>query len=143
MIGLEKLNQMKNKPFLYHGKEIVVLGYCENTGEDGDQVEIYLNDGTTIEWNICDLLIKLNRFKPITNTVVVLANERLNQVSTINPAIINDLSKTILDEINLVKQDPSRVAQSKQIFQGVSVLTNLAKTEIEYRKYLDNQDKKR
>lgn len=87
--------------------------------------------------------MKLERFKPISNRVIVLANERLNQVSTINPTVIGSLSQTILAEIEAVKANPSWVAQSKQIFQGVSVLTNLAKAELDYRKYINSQDKRK
>lgn len=142
MTVLDRLESMRNKAFLYQGQEVVILNYAENTGDDGDQIEIYLNNGKTLEWAMTDLILKIDRFKPISNTVIILANERMNQVSTINPSVINDLSKTLLAEIEAVKADPSRVAQSKQIFQGINTLTNLAKTELEYRKYIDSQDKK-
>lgn len=33
------------------------------------------------------------------------------------------------------------VAQAKQVFQGVNTLVNLAKTELEYRKYMNEFDK--
>lgn len=143
MTAIERLQGMVNKAFMYNNQEVVILGCCTNTGDNGEEVEIYLNNGKTLEWNISDLVIKLDRFRPISNTVIILANERMNQVSTINPDVINNLSKTILAEIEAVKADPGRVAQSKQIFQGVSVLTNLAKTELDYRKYIDSQDKNR
>jgi hypothetical protein len=34
------------------------------------------------------------------------------------------------------------VSQAKQVFQGVNTLVNLAKTELEYRKYLNELEKK-
>lgn len=43
----------------------------------------------------------------------------------------------ILNQIKQVKDNPAAVPQAKQIFQGVNTLINLAKTELEYRKYLD------
>lgn len=43
MNTLERLQGMVNKPYLYRNEEVVVLGYCEGTGDDGDEVEIYLN----------------------------------------------------------------------------------------------------
>lgn len=134
---LEVLKGMVNKAFLYKNEEVVILGYCEGTGENGDEVEIYLNNGKTLEYTIYDLKIKLARFRPISNTVIVLANERLNQVSTVNPTVIQDMRDIILDQIKQVKDDPDAVAQAKQVFQGVNTLINLAKTELEYRKYLD------
>lgn len=138
--AIDRLKEMVNKAFLYQNEEVVILGYCDGTGDDGTEVEIYLNNGKTLVFSAFDLLTKLNRFRPITNTVVVLANERLNKVSTVNPTILQDLRDLVLGQIKDVKDDPSKVNQAKQIFQGVNTLINLAKTELEYRKYLDNSD---
>lgn len=46
----------------------------------------------------------------------------------------------VLQQIKDVKEDPNKVNQAKQVFQGVNTLINLAKTELEYRKYLDTTD---
>ena len=48
MNALEKLRSMVNKPFLYNNEEVVILGYCDGTGDDGDEIEIYLNNGKTL-----------------------------------------------------------------------------------------------
>lgn len=138
--AINRLKEMVNKAFLYQNEEVVVLGYCDGTGDDGTEVEVYLNNGKTLVFSAFDLLTKLNRFRPITNTVVVLANERLNKVSTVNPTILKDLRDLVLGLIKEVKDDPSKVNQAKQVFQGVNTVINLAKTELEYRKYLDNSD---
>lgn len=138
--AIDRLKEMVNKAFLYQNEEVVVLGYCDGTGDDGTEVEVYLNNGKTLVFSAFDLLTKLNRFRPITNTVVVLANERLNKVSTVNPTILQDLRNLVLQQIKDVKDDPSKVNQAKQVFQGVNTVINLAKTELEYRKYLDNSD---
>ena len=137
MDGIDKLKGMVNKPFLYKNEEVVIIGYCDGTGDDGDEIKIYLNNGKTIVWPVYDLVMKLPRFRPITNTVVVLANERLNKVSTVNPTVLQDLRETVLEQIKAVKEDPGKVSQAKQVFQGVNTLINLAKTELEYRKYID------
>ena len=137
MDGIDKLKEMVNKPFLYKNEEVVIIGYCDGTGDDGDEIEIYLNNGKTIVWPVYDLVMKLPRFLLITNTVVVLANERLNKVSTVNPTVLQDLRETVLGQIKAVKEDPGKVSQAKQVFQGVNTLINLAKTELEYRKYID------
>lgn len=138
--AIDTLKGMVNKSFLYQNEEVVVLGYCDGVGDDGTEIEIYLNNGKTLVFSAFDLLSKLNRFRPISNTVVILANERLNKVSTINPTILNDLRDLVLQQIKDVKEDPSRVNQAKQVFQGVNTVINLAKTELEYRKYLDTTD---
>lgn len=39
MNTLERLQGMVNKPYLYRNEEVVVLGYCEGTGDDGDEVK--------------------------------------------------------------------------------------------------------
>lgn len=85
MNTLERLQGMVNKPYLYRNEEVVVLGYCEGTGDDGDEVEIYLNNGKTLVFNYINLPAKLEQFKPVTTQVIVLANKRLDAVSTVNP----------------------------------------------------------
>jgi len=138
-MGLEKLKEMVNKPFLYKNEEVVIIGFCDGVGEDGTDVEIYLNNGKTLEYNLFDLDIKLARFRSISNTVIVLANNRLNSLSTVNPTVIKDLRDIVLDQIQKVKNDPAAVNQAKQVFQGVNTIVNLAKTELEYRQYIDKQ----
>ena len=139
MSQIDKLKNMVGKPFLYQNEEVVVLNYCDNVGDDGDEVEIYLNNGKTLVFNQNDLIFKLNRFRPITTSVIVLSDNRLNQVSALNPTILKDLRDLVLDQIRTLKSDPSSINQAKQVFQGVNTLTNLAKTEIEYRKYLEGR----
>ncbi|MDR1715283.1 MAG: hypothetical protein LBS20_05520 [Prevotella sp.] len=143
MEQIEKLKSMVNKPFLYNNQEVVIIGFADYVGENGDDCEIYLNIGRTIEWKMSDLITNLSRFRPISNTVIVLAEERMNQVSTVNPTVIGNMRDIILDQINKVKADPSSatINQSKQVFQGVNTLVNLAKTEMEYRKFIRDSDK--
>lgn len=141
MTTLERLKDMVGKAFLYKNEEVVVLNYCEGTGDDGDEVEIYLNNGTTLVFNYINLPSKLEKFKPVSTQVIVLANKRLDSVSTVNPTIIQQLRDTVMQQIEAVKKDPSAVAQAKQVFQGVNTLVNLAKTELEYRKYINGIDK--
>lgn len=141
MSALDRLKEMVGKPFLYKNEEVVILNYCEGTGDDGDEVEIYLNNGTTLVFNYINLPTKLEKFKPVSTQVIVLANKRLDSVSTVNPTIIQQLRDTVMQQIDAVKKDPSAVAQAKQVFQGVNTLVNLAKTELEYRKYINGIDK--
>lgn len=140
MNTLERLQGMVNKPYLYRNEEVVVLGYCEGTGDDGDEVEIYLNNGKTLVFNYINLPAKLEQFKPVTTQVIVLANKRLDAVSTVNPSIIQKLRDTVLQQIENVKSSPEHVSQAKQVFQGVNTLINLAKTELEYRKFVNGME---
>ncbi len=140
MNTLERLQGMVNKPYLYRNEEVVVLGYCDGTGDDGDEVEIYLNNGKTLVFNYINLPAKLEQFKPVTAQVIVLANKRLDAVSTVNPGIIQKLRDTVLQQIENVKSSPEHVSQAKQVFQGVNTLINLAKTELEYRKFVNGME---
>ena len=110
MNTLERLQGMVNKPYLYRNEEVVVLGYCEGTGDDGDEVEIYLNNGKTLVFNYINLPAKLEQFKPVTTQVIVLANKRLDAVSTVNPGIIQRLRDTVLQQIENVKSSPEHVS---------------------------------
>lgn len=141
MSALDRLKGMVGKPYLYKNDEVVILNYCEGTGDDGDEVEIYLNNGKTLVFNYINLPSKLDKFKPVAAQVIVLANKRLDSVSTVNPTIIQQLRDTVMQQIEAVKKDPSAVNQAKQVFQGVNTLVNLAKTELEYRKYMNELDK--
>jgi len=140
MNALERLETMVNKPFLYRHEEVVILGICPGTGDDGDEVEIYLNNGKTLVFNYINLPAKIEQFKPISAQVIVLANNKLDSVSTVNPSIIQQLRDTVLQQIEAVKHNPEAVGQAKQVFQGVNTLINLAKTELEYRKFITNTD---
>lgn len=140
MNALERLQGMVNKPYLYRNEEVVVLGYCDGTGDDGDEVEIYLNNGKTLVFNYINLPAKLEQFKPVTAQVIVLANKRLDSVSTVNPGVIQKLRDTVLQQIELVKSSSEHVSQAKQVFQGVNTLINLAKTELEYRKFVNRME---
>ena len=129
---------MKNRPWVYRNKVVEILGYADGVGEDGDEVEIYLNDGTTIECRMTELYRKLQEFGCATGTVVVLAHQKLDQVSSMKPSVMQELRDTVMESIRNLKADPGTVNQAKQIFQGVNTMINLAKTELEFRKYMDS-----
>ena len=135
---MEQLKRMNKRPWVYRNKVVEIIGYADYVGEDGDEVEIYLNDGRTIECKINKLGEKLSEFGSATGTVVTLAHQKLNEVSSVRPDTINELRETIMDSIRKLKDDPGHVSQAKQIFQGVNTMLNLAKTELEYRKYMDS-----
>lgn len=136
--SLEQLKRMNKRPWVYRNKVVEIIGYADYVGEDGDEVEIYLNDGRAIECKINKLGEKLREFGSATGTVVTLAHQKLNEVSSVRPDTINELRETIMDSIRKLKDDPGHVSQAKQIFQGVNTMLNLAKTELEYRKYMDS-----
>ena len=136
--SLQQLKRMNKRPWVYRNKVVEIIGYADYVSEDGDEVEIYLNNGRTIECKISKLGEKLREFGSATGTVVTLAHQKLNEVSSVRPDTINELRETIMDSIRKLKDDPGHVSQAKQIFQGVNTMLNLAKTELEYRKYMDS-----
>ena len=134
---INELEQMKGKLYLYRNQEVVVLNYVDGTGEDGDEVEIYLNNGTTLVLNYANLNVRLNEFKPLQGHVVVVAQRMVDSVSTVNPDVMLTLRDTVMQQIKTLKEDPSTVNQAKQVFQGVNTMINLARVEMEYRKLIN------
>ena len=43
--AIDRLKEMVNKPFLYQNEEIVILNYCDGTGDDGDVYKRQYFDG--------------------------------------------------------------------------------------------------
>lgn len=134
---LNQLASMKGGAYIYRGDLVELLGYADHVGEDGDEVEIYLNNGKTIECKLPDLGDKLKQFKSAEGAVRIMASRKMDSVSSVAPNVMGELRDTILDSIRTLKQDPGTVNQAKQIFQGVNTMINLAKMELEYRKYVD------
>ena len=139
---LNQLQHMKGGAFIYRGELVELLSYADHVGEDGDEVEIYLNNGKTIECKLCNLGDKLKQFKSAEGAVRIMASRKMDSVSSIAPNVMGELRDTILDSIRTLKQDASTVNQAKQIFQGVNTMINLGKMELEYRKYVDDFNSK-
>lgn len=135
--ALKQLEQMKGGAFIYRNELVELLAYADHVGEDGDEVEIYLNNGKTIECKLSDLGRKLTEFRSAEGAVRVMASRKMDSVSSVAPNVMGELRDTILDSIRTLKQDPGTVNQAKQVFQGVNTMINLAKMELEYRKYVD------
>lgn len=135
---IERLKLIKGRPWVYRNQVVEILGFADGVGEDADEVEIYLNSGTTIECRITELGKKLNEFSPANGTVVTYAQHKLDKVSSMQPNVMEELRNTILQSIRDVREDPGKINQAKQIFQGVNTMINLAKTELEFRKYMDS-----
>jgi len=134
---LNQLDHMKGKAFIYREELVEVLTYADHVGEDGDEVEIYLNNGKTIECKLPDLGDKLKQFKNAESKVCNIVSRKIESVSSVSPNVMGELRDTILDSIRTLKTDPNTVNQAKQIFQGVNTMINLGKMELEYRKYID------
>lgn len=136
--ALEQLDKMKGGAFIYRNDVVELIAYADHVGEDGDEVEIYLNNGKTIECKIPELERKLKEFRSAEGAVRVMASRKMDSVSSVAPSVMGELRDTILDSIRTLKADPGTANQAKQVFQGVNTMINLAKMELEYRKYVDD-----
>ena len=141
--ALKQLERMKNKPWVYRNKVVEILTYADRVGDNGDSIEIYLNDGTTIECQMFQLSKKIKEFTDAGGTIVTMAHHKLDQVSSMKPNVVQELRDTVLESIRNLKANPNSVDQAKQIFQGVNTMIGLARTELEYRKYMDSSIKQR
>ena len=136
--ALQQLDKMKGKPWVYRNKVVEILFYVDGVGDNGDEIEIHLNDGTTIECLMVHLGRKLKDFTSASGTVITMAHHKLDQVSSMSPNVMHELRDTIMDSIRSLKDSPEKIEQAKLIFQGVSTMIGLARTELEYRKYMDS-----
>lgn len=140
---VERMQEMDRSHYVYKGEVVEVLGHVLHTGDDEDEYEILLSNGRTLTGKMDNLENKLTEFVSADKTVATVVDHRMNQVSSFAPNVMSQLRDAVLDSIRLVREDQKNVSQAKQVFQGVNTLINLAKTELEYRKYIDSQSKKK
>ena len=104
----------------------------------------YLQNVTTVFMTLFGVnfsiyyLLLLKEFRSAEGAVRVMASRKMDSVSSVAPSVMGELRDTILDSIRTLKADPGTVNQAKQVFQGVNTMINLAKMELEYRKYVDD-----
>lgn len=139
----ERMEDMDKGHYVYKGEVVQILGHVLHTGDDGDEYEILLSNGRTLTGWMGGLEKKLEEFTSADGTVAAVVEHRMSQVSTFTPNVMSQLRDAVLDSIRSVREDPKSVAQAKQVFQGVNTLINLAKTELDFRKYVDSQAKKK
>lgn len=139
----EKLTKMHHCQYVYHNEVVEVLCHVAHTGDDGDEYEIMLSNGRTIRGYMKNLEAKLAEFVSADRTIATVVNHRMSQVSSFNADIMGQLRDAVLESIRAVREDPGKVSQAKQVFQGVNTMINLAKTELDFRRYVDAQNKKR
>lgn len=140
---VERMQEMDRGHYVYKGEVVEVLGHVLYTGDDEDEYELLLSNGRTLTGKMDNLENKLTEFVSADKTVATVVDHRMNQVSSFAPNVMSQLRDAVLDSIRSVREDPKNVNQAKQVFQGVNTLINLAKTELEYRKYIDSQSKKK
>jgi len=138
---VERMQEMDKRQFVYHGEVVEVLGHVLYTGDDENEYEILLSNGRTLTGLMDNLENKLTEFVSADNHIATVVDHRMSKVSSFNTDTMSQLRDAVLDTIRAVREDPGKVSQAKQVFQGVNTLINLAKTELEFRKYVDSQNK--
>lgn len=132
------LLEMKGRSFFYEGDVIEVINMAFDCGEDGDEVELYTNTGRTIVFKEYRIPSVMERMKPVNNAVTRLVDNRIRAVSVMNPDTIGELKSILMESIREVKQDPSKAKEVKNVINGVNAMLNLAKTELDYAKFMHN-----
>ncbi len=130
------LLEMKGRSFFYEGDVIEVINMAFDCGEDGDEVELYTNTGRTIVFKEYRIPSVMERMKPVNNAVTRLVDNRIRAVSVMNPDTIGELKSILMESIREVKQDPSKAKEVKNVINGVNAMLNLAKTELDYAKFM-------
>lgn len=132
----EELLELKGKTVFYEGDVMEVVNMAFDCGEDGDEVELYTNTGRTIVFREHRIPSVLEKMKPVNNAVTRIVDNRLKAVSVMNPDTIGELKRILMDSILEVKKDPSKAKEVKNVINGVNAMLNLAKTELEYAKFV-------
>ena len=139
----ERLDAMVHGNFVYRNEVVELLAYVLCTGDDENEYELMLSNGRTLTGNMNHLSNKLDEFISADKTISTVVDHRMKKVTSFDSDVMFQLRDAVLESIQNVRKDPKSVSQAKQIFQGVNTMINLAKTELEYRKYIDSLNKKR
>lgn len=134
----EILEEMKGKKWIYKNEFLELLGYSFGSGESGLEVEIYTNRGTvyTDKFRVSE---KLKEFTPTQELTMAIIREERKKQTTLTTEAVNELRETVLDQIRKLKENPdaATIQQSKAINESITAITNLARTELEYRRHYE------
>lgn len=133
----EILAKMKGQQMIYNDIVVTILGYCIGVGEKGQDVEIYLNSGQTIYTDICKVFNVIKKFHPIHEQAVILQKQEEKKLTVCSGVVVAELRDMMLDQLRQLKTNPTKevIAQSKAINETISQFTNLARAELEYKKF--------
>lgn len=139
----QRLGAMIDRDFIYRNNVVRVLNFMVGTGEKGNDIEIYLNDGRTIDTNYVKVQKILEDFQPLQEQARVLQRRESATLSVCGGGVVTELRDTLLDQLRAIRENPSKevLAQSKAVNETVSVFTNLARAELEYKKFSNQLSK--
>lgn len=129
-----QLDDMKNKEWIYNDRVVTVLGSYFIEG--GKEVEIYLNNGETIYTDFAKLPKLIERFRPVAEQARILQAQQDRTLNTCSNDIVSEMRDTLLAQLRAIRANPTKevLAQSKAVNETVNQFTNLARTELEFKK---------
>ncbi len=129
-----QLDELKGKEWIYNDIAVTVLGSCITGG--GKDVEIYLNNGKTIYTDFAKLPSVISKFRPIAEQARILQKQEDSRLSVCSGDIVSELRDTLINQFREIRANPSKevLAQSKAVNDTVNQFTNLARTELEFKK---------
>ncbi|MDE5975389.1 MAG: hypothetical protein K2G69_02440 [Muribaculaceae bacterium] len=131
---IRQIEEMKGGDWIYNDRVVTILGSCPTN--EGKEIEIYLNNGETIYTDYVNVSRVLNRFHPVAEQARLLQKKTDNTLSVCSGDVISELRDTLLSQIRKLHDNPTKetLAQSKAINETINQFTNLARTELEYKK---------
>lgn len=129
-----RLDEMKSKEWIYNDCVVTVLGSIMVDG--GKEIEIYLNNGQTIYTDFTRIGKLLDKFRPVAEQARLLQAQQDRTLSTCSQDIVSEMRDTLLAQLREIRANPSKevLAQSKAVNETISQFTNLARTELEFKK---------
>lgn len=133
-----RLAEMKGQQWIYNDIVVEVLGHVMNAGEKGQDIEIYLNSGQTIYTDIFKIENVINKFHPIHEQAVILQKQENNRLTVCSGDVVTEVRDLLMDQLRTIRANPTKevIAQSKAINDTINQFTNLARTELEYKKFV-------
>lgn len=140
---IQELEDLKNQQMEYNGMVVTILGYAI-TGDSGNDVEIYTNR-LTIESNLFQINKTLKKFRPIHEQARLLAKEQQKKMTVLDSDSLNEIRDTVLTQIRMLRENPSEenIKMCKAVNESITTLTNLARTELEYRRHFNKLNEPR
>lgn len=131
---LLRLDGLKDRDLIRKDKVVRILDSCVISS--GRSIEIYLNTGETLYTDISKLKSVLDEFTPLQQQAAILQKREARKLSVCTNDVVGELRDTLLAQLKEIRKNPSKevIAQSKAVNDTINQFTNLAKTELEFKK---------
>lgn len=129
-----RLDEMKGKEWIYNDMAVTILGSVIIEG--GKEIEIYLNNGNTIYTDFVKVGKLLDKFRPVAEQARLLQVQRDRTLNVCSGDIVQEMRDSLLAQLREIRANPTKevLAQSKAVNETINQFTNLARTELEFKK---------